>query len=68
MISHMISYLISYFKYQILAYCSLQVRYVNDAVDAARAGSVFNGIEPIDLEFRPCRREEDQAAHPGTGL
>lgn len=51
----MISYMISYFKYQILACCSLQARFVNDAVDEARTGSVFYRLEPIDLDFRPCR-------------
>jgi hypothetical protein len=55
MISYMISYMNSYFKYQFLACCSLQARFVNDAVDAARAGSVFYRLEPIDLDFQPCR-------------
>ena len=47
--------MISYLKYQILACCSLQVHFVNDAVDAARAGSVFYRLEPIDLDLLPCR-------------
>ncbi len=54
----MISYMISYFKYQIFACCSLQARFVNDAVDAARAGSVF--YSPLQLRTPQLQRTTHQ--------
>ena len=54
----MISYMISYFKYQLFACCSLQARFVNDAVDAARAGSVF--YSPLQLRTPQLQRTTHQ--------
>jgi hypothetical protein len=46
---NMISQMISYMTH------ASGMSIVNDAVDEPRTGSVFYRLEPIDMDFRPCR-------------
>ena len=48
MISHMMSYMISCTKHQIMVRLSSQVRFVNDSIDRARPDSVLYGLEHIE--------------------
>ena len=48
MISHMMSYMISCTKHQIMVRLSSQVRFVNDSIDRARPESVLYGLEHIE--------------------